>query len=134
MNSVLVRTKTLRAVRGFDVGAEHFDDWSAWLRIADRNTIMWSVDDPVAEWRIHAQGLSAQVLTIRAMKDRLRGLFERLQPCLSAENARAVAIARDVVASSEIMTYDDYVDAMVVVRETLHSAGMCLGRPLDSHL
>lgn len=134
VNSVLARTETLRAVGGFDAGAEHFDDWSAWLRIADRNATMWSINEIVAEWRIHAQGLSGHVLNLQAMKVCLAALFERLEACLSEENARAVAIARRVVASSDIVTYDDYVNAMAVLRDPLHAAGMCLGRPLEWHL
>ena len=111
-NSVLVRTETLRAVGGFDERASHFDDWSAWLRVADQSRMIWHVDDVVAEWRLHANGLSGQLLTIRAMKARLIALFDRLEPHLTIENARAVSIARDVVLGNEIHTYDDYVDAM----------------------
>jgi hypothetical protein len=133
VNAVLARTDALRAAGGFDAEASLFDDWSAWLRVADRSPILWSISDVVAEWRVHAQGLSAQVLTIRAMKSRLTALFERLQPCLSRENARAVAIARRIVMSSEIITYDDYVNAMAEAREALHLAGRCLGRTLASH-
>jgi glycosyltransferase involved in cell wall biosynthesis len=133
VNAVLVRTEALRAVGGFDVEASHFDDWSAWLRVADRETTLWSIGDIVAEWRVHAMGLSAQVLTIRAMKSRLLALFERLQPCLSRENARAVAMARRIVMLNEITTYDDYVSAMAGAREALHSAGRCFGRPLEWH-
>jgi glycosyltransferase involved in cell wall biosynthesis len=134
VNSVLVRTDAVRAAGGFDAEANHFDDWSAWLRVADGNSIMWSVADIVAEWRVHPDGLSARVLTIRAMKVRLMALFARLQTCLSEENARAVAIAHGVVQSNEILTYDDYVSAISKVRETLHRAGRCLGRPLASHM
>jgi glycosyltransferase involved in cell wall biosynthesis len=133
INSVLARTETLRAAGGFDAEASHFDDWSAWLRIADRNAIVWSIGDVVAEWRLHAHGLSNQVLTIRAMKSRLLALFDRLQTCLSGENARAVALARGVVTANEIITYDDYVNAMAATREALHSTGQCLGRRLESH-
>jgi glycosyltransferase involved in cell wall biosynthesis len=116
VNAVLARTDALRAAGGLDAEASHFDDWSAWLRIADRDGIVWSVGDVVAEWRIHPQGLSGQVLSIRAMKSRLIALFDRLQPCLTRENAREVAIARRVVMSSEIVTYDDYVTAMAEAR------------------
>ncbi|HUR80882.1 MAG TPA: glycosyltransferase family 2 protein [Thermoanaerobaculia bacterium] len=109
VNSVLVRTELLRAVGGFDAEARHFDDWSAWLRIADRNAVIRSVSDVVAEWRIHSRGLSAQVLNIRAMKARLIALFDRLEKSLRPENARAVAAARAVVVANDIATYDDYV-------------------------
>jgi hypothetical protein len=44
VNAVLVRTDTLRAVGGFAAAAEHFDDWSAWLRIAGRDDALWCVD------------------------------------------------------------------------------------------
>jgi len=122
VNAVLVRTETLRAVGGFDVEANHFDDWSAWLRIADRTPNLWHIPDIVAEWRIHMDGLSGKLLDIRAMKARLIALFERLKTRVSAENARGIAIARRVVESREIVTYDDYVDAMALTRETLHAA------------
>jgi glycosyltransferase involved in cell wall biosynthesis len=112
INAVLARTDALRAVGGFDEQASHFDDWSAWLRMADRGAAMWHVHDVVAEWRLHANGLSAQLLTIRAMKARIAALFDRLEPRLSAEHARAVTMARRIVAAAEISTYDDYVDAM----------------------
>lgn len=133
INSVLVRTGTLRAVGGFDVDADHFDDWSAWLRIVDASPLVWRIEDVVAEWRIHAHGLSARLLDIRAMKSRLIALFDRLQPSLSRQNARGVAIARALVMSSDITTYDDYVAAMTRTRESLHAAGKCLGRSLESH-
>ncbi|HKR64527.1 MAG TPA: glycosyltransferase family 2 protein [Thermoanaerobaculia bacterium] len=112
VNAVLARTDLLRAVGGFDAEASHFDDWSAWLRLADRGARIWSVADVVAEWRMHGSGLSAQVLHIRAMKARLVALFDRLEGELSPEHARAVADARRVVLSHEIHTYDDYVHAM----------------------
>jgi glycosyltransferase involved in cell wall biosynthesis len=119
VNSVLVRTETLRAAGGFDVGAAHFDDWSAWLRIADQGNKMWHIGDVVAEWRIHEQGLSAKVLNILAMKARLIALFERLTAHLSNENVRAVAMARRLVVSGEIVTYDDYVAVMTRAREAM---------------
>ncbi|HET7435772.1 MAG TPA: glycosyltransferase family 2 protein [Thermoanaerobaculia bacterium] len=109
INSVLARTDVLRAAGGFDAGASHFDDWSAWLRIADRGAVISSVSDIVAEWRLHTDGLSAQLLTIRAMKSRLIALFQRLEACLSPEGAAALAIARHVVMANDIVTYDDYV-------------------------
>jgi glycosyltransferase involved in cell wall biosynthesis len=127
VNSVLVRTETLRAAGGFDVEADHFDDWSAWLRIADGQAVVRRIDDVVAEWRLHAHGLSAHLLKIRAMKARLIALFDRLEPCLSAENARAVALARAVVAGSDIRTYDDYAAAMARSRT---AAGEEPRRPL----
>ena len=133
VNSVLVRTSTLRSIGGFDVEARHFDDWSAWLRLADRNVTMWCVRDVVAEWRIHGNGLSAEILHTRAMKSRLVTLFDRIQPHLSEENVRAVAEARHVVASNEIDKYDDYVAAMTAARAALHSAGTCFGERLLSH-
>jgi GT2 family glycosyltransferase len=117
VNAVLARTETLRAVGGFDVDAEHFDDWSAWLRIADRGATVWSIADTVAEWRIHTDGLSGRVLQHGAMKSRLLSLFEHLRPCLSDENARAVWTAHQIVASADITTYDDYADVMAVVRD-----------------
>jgi glycosyltransferase involved in cell wall biosynthesis len=100
------------AVGGFDPDAEHFDDWAAWLRIADREAAIWSIPDTVAEWRIHSLGLSGRVLHAGAMKGRLLSLFEHLQGGLSEPNARAVAAARRVVASGDIITYDDYAAAM----------------------
>jgi glycosyltransferase involved in cell wall biosynthesis len=133
INAVLVRTEALRSVGGFDLEASHFDDWSAWLRIADRDAVVNRVSDVVAEWRVHEHGLSAQLLTIRAMKARLLALFARLQPSLSPVNARAVAMASRVVTANEILTYDDYVAAMASQREALHRAGECLGRRIDAH-
>jgi len=133
VNAVLARTERLRAVGGFDVGAHHFDDWSAWLRMADGDANIWCIPDTVADWRIHEQGLSAQVLQGGVMKARLLSLFDRLRSCLSSENAGAVAAARDIVQSAKIVTYDDYADAMALARETLHDSGSCFGRPLHSH-
>jgi glycosyltransferase involved in cell wall biosynthesis len=133
INSVLVRTETLRGVGGFDAGAEHFDDWAAWLRIADREAVIWRIPDTVAEWRIHSLGLSGRVLSRRAMKRRIRSLFEHLQGCLSERNARAVARARRVLAAHDVVTYDDYVEAMAGARERLHATGACFGRPVHSH-
>ena len=46
------------------------------------------------------------------MKARLLSLFNGLAGCLSADNARAVARARQVVLANEITTYDDYAEAM----------------------
>jgi glycosyltransferase involved in cell wall biosynthesis len=116
VNSVLVRTSALREIGGFDVEARHFDDWAAWLRLADRNAVLWCVRDVVAEWRLHGEGLTGKLLHAGAMKSRLIALFERLQPDVSAGSAQAIAIARQVVASSEIDTYDDYVHAMTQAR------------------
>lgn len=112
INSVLVRTAVLRSVGGFDIGAEHFDDWSAWLRIADRNTTMWCVGEVVAEWRIHSDGLTGDVSRKRAMKHRLLTLFDRLHAELSEDHAQAIAVARSIVAASDLVTYDQYADAM----------------------
>ena len=132
-NAVLVRTRALRAAGGFDEQASHFDDWSAWLRVADQHRTIWNVPDVVAEWRLHPNGLSGQVLTIRAMKARLIALFDRLEPSLSAENARAVAIARNIVSKSDVTTYDDYVNAVAEARDELHATGRCLGRRFEPH-
>ena len=50
------------------------------------------------------------------MKARLIALFDRLETVIvSRENARAVAIARQIVECSEIVTYDDYVNAVAAV-------------------
>lgn len=133
VNSVLVRTSALRDIGGFDAEARHFDDWSAWLRLADRNVIMRCVDEVVAEWRIHGNGLSAEILHTGAMKSRLTALFDRLRTQLSDESLPAIAAAQRVVASSEIVTYDDYVQAMAAARATLHATGACLGRRLSAH-
>ena len=133
INAVLVRTAALRAVGGFDVEAAHFDDWSAWLRLADQKVGMGCVPDIVAEWRIHGAGLSSAVLHIRAMKARLLALFDRLETQFTEESARAIAAARRVVTSREVVTYDDYAEAMGAAREILHADGRCLGRRLTSH-
>ncbi|MBV9493605.1 MAG: glycosyltransferase family 2 protein [Acidobacteria bacterium] len=119
INAVLARTETLRAVGGFDAEARHFDDWSAWLRLADRGAVIWSVPETVAEWRIHQLGLSGKVLGDRAMKTRVLSLFDRLEPSLSNTNARAVAAAREIVKLADIATYDDYADAMAAARPEL---------------
>ncbi len=123
INAVLVRAEVLRSVGGFDTVAEHFDEWSAWLRIADRGAAIWRIADTVAEWRIHPEGLSARVLQTGAMRARLLSLFERLQRDLSTENARAVAAACLIVADAAIVTYDDYADAMAQAREALQATG-----------
>lgn len=133
INSVLVRASALRNIGGFDVEAHHFDDWSAWLRLADRNVIMRCVDDVVAEWRIHGNGLSAEILHAGAMKLRLTALFDRLQTQLSEEGIRAIAAAKLAVATDQIVTYDDYVHAMAAARTMLHATGTCLGRRLRTH-
>ncbi len=134
INSVLVRASALRDIGGFDAEAHHFDDWSAWLRLADRNVIMRCVDDVVAEWRIHGNGLSGEILHAGAMKSRLTALFDRLRTQLSEEGIRAIAAAQTVAASSEIVTYDDYVQAMAATRAALHATGACLGRRLSTHM
>lgn len=121
VNAVLARTDVLRAVGGFDEHASHFDDWSAWLRIANQNVVIWSVAEIVAEWHIHYSGLSGDILQKRAMKTRLLSLFDHLQPSLTAANARAVAAAHRIVASSDILTYDDYADIMAATREQFAS-------------
>jgi len=133
INSVLVRTSTLRSIGGFDAAAHHFDDWAAWLRLADQNAVIRRVTEVVAEWRIHGQGLSAGIMNARAMKSRLMTLFDRLQGQLSEENTRAVAVAQRAVAASEILTYDDYVQVMTTARATLHAAGACLGKRISTH-
>lgn len=133
INAVLARTNSLRAVGGFDAGADHFDDWSAWLRMADRGAIIWSTLDTVASWRIHDNGLSGRLLGSGAMKARLIALFERLQPSLSTENAHAVAAARAIVMSANIATYDDYADAMARARQSLHVEGRCFDPSVSSH-
>lgn len=122
VNAVLVRTETLRAVGGFDVAADHFDDWAAWLRIADRDAAIWRVAETVAEWRIHHRGLSGKVLHISAMKRRILALFEHLRGVLSHENASAVAMAQRIVESSDIRTYDDYVNTVAGARQHLMPA------------
>lgn len=132
VNAVLVRTETLRAAGGFDAHADHFDDWAAWLRIADRQDAVWQVAEPVAEWRIHSLGLTGRVLHRGVMKRRILSLFERLQDSLSTENARAVATAQRFVDASRIITYDDYAGLMAEARAELHAAGTCFGR--SSHL
>jgi glycosyltransferase involved in cell wall biosynthesis len=134
INAVLVRTEALRAAGGFDADASHFDDWSAWLRLVDRNAAMCSIPDVVAEWRIHAAGLSAEVLQVRAMKSRLLSLFDRLHAELSEENAEAVSIARRAVAAAEVLTYDDYVEVIAVTRQAMHGDGRCFGRRLPWHV
>ncbi|HJQ38406.1 MAG TPA: glycosyltransferase family 2 protein [Thermoanaerobaculia bacterium] len=116
VNAVLARTEALRAAGGFDAGADHFDDWAAWLRMADRGVRIWQIAETVAEWRIHPRGLSGQVLHVAAMKRRILSLFEHLQRSLSSGNARAVAAAQQLVAASDIVTYDDYVSAMADAR------------------
>lgn len=133
VNSVLVRTSALRAIGGFDAEARHFDDWSAWLRLADRNLAMRSVDVVVAEWRLHEDGLSGEILHTGAMKSRMTALFERLRTQLSEESLPAIAVAQRVVASNQIVTYDDYVRAMAAERAALHASGACLGRRSSAH-
>ena len=78
---MFVRSQALRAVGGFDEGASHFDDWSAWLRVADRHARIWRVNEVV--------------------------------PCLSPENTRHVAMAREIVLATDVTTYDDYVNAVL---------------------
>jgi glycosyltransferase involved in cell wall biosynthesis len=133
VNSVLVRTSSLRAVGGFDTEAAHFDDWAAWIRLADGNARICSVRDVVAEWRLHDSGLSGKVLRIRAMRARILALFDHLSTRLLAHGVHAIATARRMIANSDIETYDDYADAMATARETLHAAGRCIGPRSRSH-
>jgi glycosyltransferase involved in cell wall biosynthesis len=133
VNAVLVRTATLREAGGFDAGVEHFDDWSAWLRLADRGVSMFSAGEVVAEWRVHEEGLSGFVSRTGAMKARLLALFDRLAPRLSVEAAAALTGAHRLVLESEITTYDDYVELMARFRAERHAAGECLGRRLPAH-
>ena len=133
VNATLVRTSVLRGVGGFDEAAEYFEDWMAWLRLADRNVRMWCVPDVVAEWRIHATGVTALVEGRRAIKANLLALFESLTPELSPDKVPALTIARRAVADSEIATYDQYADAIARIRRRLHASGECLGPRLASH-
>lgn len=133
VNSVLVRTSSLRSVGGFDAAASHFDDWSSWLRLADAGAGIQWVPSIVAEWRLHARGLTGTVMHTRAMRSRLIALFEHLEQLLSPDGAGAVRMARQVVATSEISSYDDYVHAITAARSILHAAGLCLGRRVQSH-
>lgn len=128
VNAVLARTASLRAAGGFDADASHFDDWSAWLRMSDRGGVVVAIDDVVAEWRIHTNGLSEKIVIAHAMKRRLLALFERLRPALSEPNARAVAAARRAVITNEIVTYDDYVRVIAQMRENRsHTASLTQG-------
>ena len=86
---------------------------------AHRGEHIWQIAETVAEWRIHPRGLSGRVLDVAAMKRRILSLFEHLQRFVSNGNARAVAAAQQVVAASDIVTYDDYVRAMADAREIL---------------
>ena len=133
VNAVLVRADTLRAIDGFDVGTDHFDDWSAWLQLADRNVRMWCVRKVVAEWRIHAAGLTGVVVRANAMRTRLLAMFDTLIPRMSVVNAAALTAARQVACERDVSTYDEYVEAMHPVRERLHAAGACLGSRMTSH-
>ena len=133
VNAVLARTSALRSAGGFDAEASHFDDWSAWLRLADRNLAICSVPDVVAEWRIHGTGLSAEVIHLGVMKTRILALFARLEAGLSPEGARGIAMARGAVAAAEVLTYDDYARVMAATRDALHDCGRCLGRRLQQH-
>jgi glycosyltransferase involved in cell wall biosynthesis len=130
VNAVLVKTETLRAVGGFDADVVHFDDWAAWLRIADRGVTMWSITAPVAEWRLHLEGLSGKVLQVRAMKSLLLALFAHLAELLSPAGAGAIATARQVVATKDIVTYDDYVAAMAKERDGRHVDDSCRRLPV----
>lgn len=120
VNAVLARTEALRAAGGFDAATDHFDDWAAWLRIADAGAVIRRIAETVAEWRIHHLGLSGRVLRFGAMKRRILALFEHLQECLSDGNAAAVATARRVVEASDIATYDDY--ARIMAAYNAHKA------------
>ena len=133
VNAVLVRTSALRAVGGFDMQTSHFDDWSAWLRLADRNARICSTRSAVAEWRLHDAGLSGELLQIRAMKTRILALFDHLSKQLTSDGARAIAVARRIVAGVEIETYDDYAEAMAIAQQTFHATGHCFGPRVRSH-
>lgn len=67
------------------------------------------------------------------MKTRVLTLFDRLSGELSEENSRAIAIARSVVISSEVNTYDDYANVMQAARQVLHRHDQCLGNRVKSH-
>jgi glycosyltransferase involved in cell wall biosynthesis len=105
VNSVLVRTAALRDVGGFDVHASHFDDWSAWIRLADAKARICSTRNVVAEWRLHDAGLSAKVLHVRAMKERILALFKHLSTQLTDDGSSAIAAARAVIANANVLTY-----------------------------
>lgn len=133
INAVLVRTELLREAGGFDCRSAHFDDWSAWLRLADRGARIWSVPDTLAEWRLHDAGLTGMVSRTRVLSRYLVELFDRLLRELSEEGARAVAVARQVASTQGIETYDDYARGMDLIRTTLHAREQCLGPRLLSH-
>jgi glycosyltransferase involved in cell wall biosynthesis len=109
VNAVLVRIDALRQVGGFDVQVDHFDDWSAWLRLADRGARMVSIREIVAEWRLHDFGLSGKVSRAAAMKSRILSLFTHLVPELTSQNAAAMLLAQRAVEHTALLTYDDYV-------------------------
>lgn len=112
VNSVLARTELLRRAGGFDAACAHLDDWAAWLRMADAGARMWAVPDVVAEWRLHAQGLSEDISRRGLMKQRITNLCEQLLPAMSPEGAQAIGVALEVLRESATVTYDDYADAM----------------------
>ena len=87
------------------------------------------ISDTVAEWRIHDNGLSTNILQRGAMKARLLALFERLRLCLSKKNVLAVEAAINVIRSAQIVTYDDYVGSMAVARGVLHAADVLRPAP-----
>jgi glycosyltransferase involved in cell wall biosynthesis len=109
VNAVLARTEALRQAGGFDADVDHFDDWSAWLRLADRGARMVAVREVVAEWRLHDRGLSGKVSREAAMKSRILSFFTHVIPALTAENGDAMRVARRAVEDVPLQTYDDYV-------------------------
>ena len=60
-------------------------------------------------------------------------MFDGLIPHFSPAGAAALAASRQVVSEREMVTYDDYVEAMQPVRERLHAGGACLGSRMPFH-
>lgn len=112
VNGVLVRADLLRRNGGFEPACDHLDDWAAWLRLADAGVRMWAIDTVVAEWRVHAAGLTANVEGAGLMKTRIGGLCAYLLRTMSPEGVQVVRDALDVLRENDVTSYDDYADAM----------------------
>lgn len=86
-----VRRRRLLAVSGFDERVSVASDWSAWIRLVLAGGRLGMVDQPLAEYRVRAESLSADVARL------LRGRVDVLTQALGYQGLDA----RDRAALAE---------------------------------
>lgn len=113
VNAMLAHAGRLREAGGYDPATPHFDEWSGWLRMADRGARSFFTGTTVADWYVHHRGLTGAVQRESAFQMRLHTLLEVVAQSVSEEHRRLVERAQQAIAGIEIDTYDDYVNAIL---------------------